>query len=160
MLYGKQFSNVFFQNNFWMCLSTHVELHQLAVAIWKINFYYKRTIIFFFSFCDQGIIIQEFNLGVGSHIDSDVTFHFLIFLFIITETKIHSIFWEKYTVFQLLFHLVIIFHSRYFWKSWVLQLYFSVWHIESKTNLKAKKQQYSLWNESCCLGLNIQFPLS
>ena len=30
-------------------------------------------------------------MGVGSH----VTFCFLIFLFIITETKIHSTFWEK-----------------------------------------------------------------
>ena len=40
-------------------------------------------------------IIQEFNLGICSHVGSHVTFLFLIFLFIITETKIHSTFWEK-----------------------------------------------------------------
>ena len=45
---------------------------------------------------------------------NDVTFRFLIFLFIITETKIYSKFWEKYTVFQLSLNLVITFHSCYF----------------------------------------------
>ena len=34
----------------------------------------------------------------GCHVGSDVTFRFLIFLFIITETKIYSTFWEKCTV--------------------------------------------------------------
>ena len=97
--------------------------------------------------CSQGIM-QEFNLDVGSHISSDLQFCFLIFLFIITEFKIHSKFLGKCTVFKLLFHLAITFHSCYFWKSWVLQLYFSVWHVESKTNVKKKKQLYSFWNES------------
>ena len=52
----------------------------------------------------------------------NITFCFLIFLFIITETKIHSKLWKKCMVFQLLFHLVITLHPCYFWKLWVLQL--------------------------------------
>ena len=39
----------------------------------------------------------------------------------------------------------------------VLQLYFSVWHIESKTNLQTTIQ-FLKW--VYCLGLNIQFPFS
>ena len=109
--------------------------------------------------CSQRIM-QEFNLDVWSHISSDLQFCFLIFLFIITEFIIHSKFWGKCTVFKLLFHLAITFHSCYFWKSWVLQLYFSVWHIESKSNLKTKKAAMQFLKWVCCLGLNIQFPFS
>ena len=71
---------------------------------------------------------------------------------------IDSKFWEKCTVFQLLFHLVTTFHSCYFWKSWVVQLYFSVWHIESKTNLQAKQQQYSFWSDSIVWVKISNFP--
>ena len=35
------------------------------------------------------------NLGVCLNVGSDVTFRFLFFTFIVTETKIHSTFWKK-----------------------------------------------------------------
>ena len=85
-------------------------------------------------------------MGVGSH----VTFRFLIFLFIITETRIHSTFWEKCTVFQLLFHLVIRFHSHYFWKLWVLQLLCMTYWIENKP--KNKKSSNAVFEMSLLFG--------
>ena len=84
-------------------------------------------------------------------------FIFLIFLFIITGTKIPSKLWEKCWVFQLSFHLAITFHSCYFWKSWALQLYFSVWHIELKTNLKSKSNN-TVFEMSLLIGF--KYPIS
>ena len=84
-------------------------------------------------------------------------FIFLIFPFIITGTKIPSKLWEKCWVFQLSFHLAITFHSCYFWKSWALQLYFSVWHIELKTNLKTKSNN-TVFEMSVFIGF--KYPIS